>query len=52
MADTMRRLVVDQPEGVATETGHVRIENGKGCAGGDRCVHGGATGPQHVDSRF
>ena len=52
MADTVRRPVVDQPEGVAAETGHVWIENSKGCAGGDRCVHGGATGPQHVDSRL
>ena len=52
MADTMRRPVVDQPEGVAAETGHVRIEHGKRSARGNRCVHGGATGSQHIDSRL
>ncbi len=43
--------VVDQPERVAADAGHVRVEHGKRGARRDRGVHRRASGAKRVDSR-
>src|SRR3989441_7985006 len=46
--DLARSGVVDQPEGVAADAAHVRIDDAKRRGGGDRRIDGGAAAAQHA----
>ena len=41
--------IVNEPERVATDASHVRVQHRQGRAGGNRCIHGRAARPQYID---